>query len=1276
MASDPRLDELLDLWEERRHSGANVQPSELCADCPQLAEEFGRRIDIILKGERALRAAPPGEPTVAPSGLHAPVSSPGSIFGDYEILDELGRGAMGVVYRARARANGHLVALKVMQYADAASLRRFQHEFRTMQEVAHPNLVTLYQAVQETQPWFFTMELVEGADFLTHVRGGAPDELRSALRQLAEGLQALHEKHILHRDLKPSNVLVTCAGQVKVLDFGLAADLGKDGHHHSTVAAVRGTFAYMSPEQGEAEHLTAASDWYSVGVMLFEALTGRLPFQGSFLQMQERRRSADLLVVPVAPGRAPDDLERLCLDLLRRSPHDRPSGPEVLARLGALPRLPVAATTFLGREVQLASMQDALTSVRQRHGATVLVVHGNSGTGKTALVEHFLDRVRARQEALVLAGRCYERVSVPYKALDSLIDTLTHHLGELGPRAEDVLPLDLAPLLRVFPVLAHVPVVAAASRAPLDAPEPQELRRRAFAGLRDLLARLGRKRPLLLAIDDLQWGDVDSALLLADLLAPPLPPRLLLLCCYRDEDEGRSAFLQEFARVRDQSRAVIDWRDIPVAALAPTVAEQLARQLLGADSANAARANALADEAGGNPFLLCRLAQASRQGRGLATMEGMIAAQLAALPADQRRLLEVVAVSGRPLDVGTACRAAALDVNPWVAMLGLQREQLTRGTGAAGTQEIETYHDRIRTAVVATLSPEVLRRLHCQLAAALREGAGADPEALATHFEQGGLPAAAALHYTEAAAQAVQSLAFDRAVRLYQRAVNLLPADDPSAAELHARRGAALVCAGRSCAAAEAYLAAAECVGSGADLEWRRHAFEQFLRSGHIERGRRELRTVLAAVGMKLPETPTEGFQMLLADRERLWVSGMRRCRERPAAELPAAVLLRLDICWSAYLVLSMIDHMLGSAFHTRHLLLALRAGEPYRLALALAAEGSQLAVHGRRGARRATALLRQALALAERLPSEEDRARARAQVVCRCGATASLLGRWREAKERCREAEELFGKVGWGVAFEIGTVEYLAFLAQSRLGEWKDMAGRLPERLRRAQERDDRYTTNWLLIQSAHCHLAADDPDQARAALRFAREIWPGERFDLQRYFNGMRCIEVALYCGDRAEAKRLMSGYWPELKQSRQLRWHAARIFSHDLRGRHALLQAVGSPARAGRLLRVVERAADRVEKDRMPYGTALAGLLRAGAAAVRGDGAGALRHLESAEAAATAADMALHVAVAQRRRGELLGGEKGRALVSAADAWMAGQDIRRPDRITAMFAPGFPS
>ena len=188
----------------------------------------------------------------------------------FRFLKQLGAGGFGVVYLVEDLKRGGEVALKTLLGTSPEQMYRLKREFRSLRDIRHENLVSFYELFVESEQVYFTMEYVRGRSFLQHIRqGGSVDypRLCNAVSQLANGLSFLHQAGKLHRDVKPSNVLVTPEERVVLLDFGLAAEI--DAIKLGRSLEFAGTKEYMSPEQSRHAPQTAASDWYSVGVMLY-----------------------------------------------------------------------------------------------------------------------------------------------------------------------------------------------------------------------------------------------------------------------------------------------------------------------------------------------------------------------------------------------------------------------------------------------------------------------------------------------------------------------------------------------------------------------------------------------------------------------------------------------------------------------------------------------------------------------------------------------------------------------------------------------------------------------------------------------------------------------------------------------------------------------------------------------------------------------------------------------------------------------------------------------
>lgn len=1111
----------------------------------------------------------------------------------------LGVGAYGSVFRAFDRLRRSEVALKVLHDAGSEAASYLKREFRTLSALAHPNVVELLDLVVTPTRAFFTMEYLDAAPF--SFEGAIDDEARvGRLLQVVRGLRCIHDAGFVHRDLKPPNVMVTRAGRVVLLDCGLASRIHRGA---ASAADPVGSPVFMAPEIWFGAAPSPAQDVFALGVMLYEALTGRGVFpDDSFDDSQRARQRGDF-----TPLRPDDGLPASVVALLNRALHpdaDARPGLDALEatlaeRLGprARPRATARAAPLVGRAAELATLT-AVVQGRAPRGAVQLV--GPSGIGKSRLLEEAL--AHAPPELTVLRAACHPLEEVLLPALDGIIDPLSEHLAA-WPTAQRARLKEVDGALGVvFPSLA--PFLGAA----VEGGDPLALRRRAGLALAALLTLTQARGPVLLVVDDAQWGDPGSWSLLREAMeaCAGRGPRLVLSTRHVVEELAELCTLLRLGPLGEaDSRALFD------AARAHHVAAQ-----------DFSRVRDLAE---GNPMALLTLAaEAAPEERPGARGDWLLRAltqRLGDAPPRAWAMLLAAAAAGEAAPVSLL----AEDPQDPRAFEVLRRRQLIDYDTSGAEQAVRCAHGWVREAALRVAPPAELRAVHQRLADGLI-AAGAAPERVVSHLRAANDRDRLRGFALAAAARAESRLDFRRAAEFLELAVDV--AGD-AAVETALRLAENLQRAGRGRRAGERYESLARRL-QGSELGDRllRRAAEQFLYAGQHERGVEIVRRSLAAQGVELVTNPALAFAQTFLSHRALRARGTHYAGPGEAAS--AADRARIDAMHNAALGLSMSEPLSSVALQASLVPLAGDRGTRAQYVQAMGVFLVQMA-----GYRYDPAATRALAASVEVMLPEVDDAAAGFFHLAASGA-AWVEGRGVDALRAAdRAAERLTDRRRidqWSLD-SLQIVRASALVALGRYGALRDL---VRDALADARAREDLYLESNVCVRFApRLHLLDDRGDLALRSLDRGRAAWLGRRYGLLDFFVTLERVEALLYLGDLDEAHALLTSGLRAARRALMLTVHFHRVMVADLRGR--VLLAHAARRRGGDALKDARACAAELEGDASTLARAFGVALRAGCLAAGGDVPGSRRAYVLARDAFTALGVEHRAAAAAAAAGE---------------------------------------
>ncbi len=1191
--------------------------------------------------------------------------------GRFRVEEVLGAGGMGVVYLVRdpfEPDDARAVALKTLRSPDPVALMRFKSEFRYTAALAHPNLVKLYELGVADDTWFFTMEHVHGVDFGEHLSQRTPPNALSAevlcdvFAQLADGLGALHAAGVRHLDLKPTNVMVSEQGRVVLLDFGVAAlsggtTRGTEGHR------VVGTPLYMAPEQARGAPTDTRADLYALGVMLYEALVGRRPFEkaGDSALTIIMRKCSEALPHPSDVAELPPSclaLADLAHALMERDPAQRPTLDEALSVLrpegvSSARALGATAVALVGREEELDTI---LTAYHQRDAArpTVLHLRGRSGVGKSRLLEEVVARLSS--VAIVLNAKCHEFEAIPYKGLDDLVDQAVLRMrGFPADVRRSLATEDTTHAARMFPAiygafpeLPDAPIAAGIA----------DLRERAYGGLATLLEVLHAQRPLCLVLDDAQWGDAGAGRILAALMSPPLSLPVFWVLAYRSDEAHESALLQQLAPL--SGRDLHGETHLDLLPLSTAAAVELARRC--SHDVNTLELGEIAADAGNNPFLIEQLALHGARTGSRVSVDSVVKARYEELSDQGRSLLRTVCVAGQPLPQPLLLRAAAVsDARATVATLSAK--SLLRVDGAGHTANVVAYHDRIREGVLLALDPEERRHCHAALARELLAEPDAAPQLVASHLHGAGQLREAAEYALLAAAEAQRALAYQAAADSYRDALAWSRGDLPDVAGVQRARADALHQAGRCDEAGAAYLAAVSGVSDTRQrMELQRLAAEAFLSAGAVKEAFEVLRPLFAAAGVPFPADSGAALRGLL------WATARVRLRVRESALAPRKkvdedALFKSALCWSVGKGLSNIAPVEGTVTILRSLLYGLDAGCPRAAAYGLVFVGSGFVPF-------MGASPDAFMAMARRIADAEESPTMRGLVHVAWCQRGLLEGGWDAAIEHGDRAVELLTSSQEPTAWSVAVARTTITACLEYRGRLREMRSRSEEFLQQTANSGEQITFVMVTSALGFTLAAAGDADGLARAIRDMRHTMDSWTVDFGMWdFYRLRLEVLERLLGEHPESTlELVDAAWPKIRAANLLR--VPVVLPAILHVRLAAEMAAWAANRGDTRLRArVKKTADELHKVSRPDGPAMAQIARAALQLAAGSRAQAETELLRAKAACEQARLAGHALMTERALCKLRGGSD--AELSAA---LADHGVTRPERWARYQTPGF--
>ncbi len=743
--------------------------------------------------------------------------------GRYAVLKKLGEGGKGIVYKARDTILDRVVAIKVLKKTASGeeAYTRFMREAQTVGKLDHPNIVSIHDVGKEKEEHFLVLEFVDGTslrDLLETYPEGKCD-IQTILRismEVCSALQYAHSQGILHRDLKPENVMLTRDDTAKLMDFGLAKMLGQPGLTQEGI--IVGTVAYVAPEIALGRGADARSDLYSFGAVLYEAVTGKPPFVGEdpvkviFGHIHDR---------PVLPSKlnpkVPQALSDCIMKLLEKEPEKRFQSAEDLQKAlkkaseefleetlapSSKPNIVVTSPRQVAaRETQLIDRVEEMGLLRQavdraiRGEGGLVFLHGEAGIGKTRLAREL--RAYARLRGMqVLYGRCpalFKMDKVPPYVLWS--EVIKGYLEISTPeQLQKVVGFYPAEVAKLVPELEQK-LVAMPKSFPIS---PEMEQGRLFEAVTQFITNISKETSLLVILDDLQWTDSASLLLLNYLARGAFKSPLLLLGAYRSTEIDAKHPLSPVLTELNRERLL---QSVSLKRMSLSETSEMIKQLLGQDDIPEGFCKLVYEKTRGNPFFAEEVVKSLREEDVIyredskwkfrevsriefpETVKNVVEARIGRLEEECQNTLTMASFVGNDFSCEALCGVTGIEEDKLLEIIekllktGLIKQRVVRG------EDVCTFADIVvRDILYEEVSPFKRKKLHNDVGRVLEKVYAKKIDEhlgeLAMHFLEGGDRDKALDYFLKAGDRAAKMYANNEAVSYFQFAIDILEEKD------------------------------------------------------------------------------------------------------------------------------------------------------------------------------------------------------------------------------------------------------------------------------------------------------------------------------------------------------------------------------------------------------------------------------------------------------------------------------------------------------------------